>query len=76
MFRLDLKLLEDRGREALGEDISILGYCRYKEYTDLIESNTISTKVQVNLHTLGMLVLNRIVGEVDNTYVVTVNYNA
>jgi len=41
---------------------------------DMIKSNMISNKVQVNLHTLGMLVLNRIVGEVDNTYVVTVNY--
>ena len=70
------KLLENRGRESLGEDIGILGFCRYKEYMDMIKSNMISNKVQVNLHTFGMLVLNRIVGEVDSTFVVTVNYNA
>jgi len=42
----------------------------------MIKSNMISNKVQVNLHTFGMLVLNWIVGEVDSTFVVTVNYNA
>ena len=43
------------------------------EYVDLIDSNTISNKVQVNLHMLGTLILNQIVGEVDNTYVVIIN---
>jgi len=65
-----------RCRDALGEDIGIQGCRRYKEYVDMIERNMNSNKLQVNLHMLGTLVLNRIVGEVDGTYVVTINYNA
>jgi hypothetical protein len=43
------------------------------KYVDLNDSNVISNKVQVDLYMLGTLVLNRIVGEVDNTYVVAIN---
>jgi hypothetical protein len=54
--------------------VKMSAYCRQDmEYADLTDSNTILNKVQVDLHMLGTLVLNRIVGEVDSTYVVTIN---
>lgn len=43
------------------------------EYTNLTESNAITDKMQVDHYMLGMLVLNQIVGEVDDTFVVTIN---
>ena len=40
---------------------------------DLTKGNALTNKVQIDLHMLGPLMLNRIGGEIDCTDVVTVN---
>jgi hypothetical protein len=41
--------------------------------TDVPDGNVLMDKVKINLNMLGVLVLNRVGGEVDGTDVVTVN---
>jgi hypothetical protein len=43
------------------------------EDTDLTDGDLFSDEMKINLHMLGALVLNGVVGEVHDTYVVTVD---
>jgi hypothetical protein len=43
------------------------------EHADLTNGDLFSNEVKINLRMLGALVLNGVVGEVHNTYVVTVD---
>jgi hypothetical protein len=43
------------------------------EDTDLTDVDLFSDEVKINLYMLGALVLNRVVGEVHDTYVVAVD---
>jgi hypothetical protein len=43
------------------------------EDTDLTDGDLLLDEVKINLHMLGALVLNRVVGEVHDTYVVAVD---
>jgi hypothetical protein len=43
------------------------------EDADLIDSNLLSDKMKINLHTLGALMLNRVGGEVHDADIVVVD---
>jgi hypothetical protein len=67
------KLLKHRGRETLREHVGELRCRRDMEDVDLTDGNLFSGEVKINLHMLGALVLNGVVGEVHDTYVVAVD---
>jgi hypothetical protein len=77
MFSADVetgsKLLKHRGRETLREHVGKLRCRRDMEDADLTDGDLFSDKVKINLHMLGALVLNEVVGEVHGTYVVAVD---
>jgi hypothetical protein len=70
------ELREGRGRKALGEDVSELGGGRYMENPNISNSHPITNKVQVNLHMLRLLMLNRVGGEEHGADVVAVDERA
>ena len=70
------ELGEHYGRQPFGEDISILERRRYMENTNISKSNTITKKIEVNLHMLGMLMLNRVRRKVHGGDVVTVDHSS
>ena len=67
------KLLEDRSGQPFGEDVSVLRGRRDMHNTDITEADAFVNKVQVNLHMLGTLMLDRVAGEIDHADVVTIN---
>jgi hypothetical protein len=67
------ELREGRGRKTLGEDVSELGGGQYMENPNISNSHTVTNEVQVNLHMLRPLMLNRVGGEVHGADVVTVD---
>jgi hypothetical protein len=67
------KLFKHRGRETLREHVGELRCRRNMKDADLTDGDLFSDKVKINLHMLGALVLNGVVGEVYNTYVVAVD---
>ena len=60
--------------QSFSEYVRILKCCWNMKNMDFSKSNTIMQKVQINVHVLGALMLDQIVGEVHNTDVVTVNH--
>jgi hypothetical protein len=70
------ELREGGGRKTLGEDVSKLGGGRYMENPNIANSHPVSNKVQVNLHMLRPLMLNRVGGEVHGADVVAVDERA
>jgi hypothetical protein len=70
------ELREYRGGQALGEYASKLGSGRDMEDPNIIDNNTVTNKVQVNLHMLRPLMLDRVGGEVHGADVVTVDERA
>jgi hypothetical protein len=67
------KLLKHRGRETLREHVGELRCHRDMEDADLTDGDLFSDELKINLHMLGALVLNGVVGEVHGTYVVAVD---
>jgi hypothetical protein len=67
------KLREGRGGKTLGEDVSELGGGRYMKNPNITNSHSVSNEMQVNLHMLRPLMLNRVGGEVQGTDVVAVD---
>jgi hypothetical protein len=76
MLRLDRNSAEGRGRKTLGEDVSELGGGRYMENPNISNSHPVTNEVQVNLHMLRPLMLNRVGGEVHGADVVAVDERA
>jgi hypothetical protein len=70
------ELREGRGRKTLGEDVSELGGGRYMENPNISNSHPVTNGVQVNLHMLRPLMLNRVGGEVHGADVVAVDERA
>jgi hypothetical protein len=70
---IGLKLFKHRGRETLCEHVGELRCRRDMKDADLTDGDLFSDKVKINLHMLGALVLNGVVGEVYGTYVVAVD---
>jgi len=70
------KLRECRGGETLGEDVDELGDSRNMENPSISDSNLVTNKVQVDLHILHPLMLNRVCGEVHGADVVAVDESA
>jgi hypothetical protein len=70
------ELREGRGRKVLGEDVSELGGGQYMENQNIANSHPVSNEVQVNLHMLRPLMLNRVGGEVHDAEVVAVDERA
>jgi hypothetical protein len=56
------ELREGRGRKTLGEDVSELEGDRYMENPNISDSHPVTNEVQVNLHMLRLLMLNRVGG--------------
>ena len=71
-----MKLRECRGGDTLGEDVSELGGGRNMEDPNISDSNQVTNKVQVDLHMLRPLMLNRVCGEVHGANVVAVDESA
>jgi hypothetical protein len=67
------ELREGRGRKTLGEDVSELGGGRYMENPNISDSHPVTNEVQVNVHMLRPLMLNRVGGEVHGADVVAVD---
>jgi hypothetical protein len=67
------ELREGRGRKTLCEYVSELGGGRYKENPNITNSHPVTNEVQVNLHMLRTLMLNRVGGEVHGADVVAVD---
>jgi hypothetical protein len=66
------KILEG-GRQSFGKDVSILRRGRDVTNTNIASSDAFPYEVQVNLHMLGPLMLHEISGEIDGTYIITVD---
>jgi hypothetical protein len=67
------KLFKHRGRETLREHVGELRCCRNMKDADLTDGDLFSDEVKINLHMLGALVLNGVVEEVYDTYVIAVD---
>jgi hypothetical protein len=65
-----------RGRKTLCEYVSELGGGRNMENPNITNSHPVSNKVQVNLHMLRPLMLNRVGGEVHGADIVAVDERA
>ena len=70
------KLRESRGGKTLGEDVGKLGGGRDMENPNIADSDPVVHEVQVDLHMLRPLVLNRVGGEVHGADVVAVDERA
>jgi hypothetical protein len=70
------ELREGRGRKTLGEDVSELEGGRYMENPNISNSHPVTNEMQVNLHMLRPLMLNRVGGEVHDADVVAVDERA
>ena len=71
-----MKFGEGRGQETLGEDVGELGGGRDVEDPNIADGDSITDKVEINLHMFGLLVLHRVGGEVHCTDIVTVDQRA
>jgi hypothetical protein len=69
------KLIEHRGGEALREDVDELRCRRNMEDANLTDGDSLSYKMKINLHMFGVLMLNRVGGEVHSADVVAVDEN-
>jgi hypothetical protein len=67
------KLFKHRGWETLREYVGELRCHRDMKDADLTDGDLFSNEVKINLHMLSALVLNGVVGEVYDTYVVVVD---
>jgi hypothetical protein len=67
------KPIEHRGRETLRGHVGKLRCRRDMEGADLTDGDFFSDEMKINLHMLGALMLNRVVGEVHITYIVAVD---
>jgi hypothetical protein len=67
------KLIKHRGGESLREDVGELRCRRDMEDADLTDGNLLSDKMKINLHMLGVLMLNRVGGYVHNADIVAVD---
>jgi hypothetical protein len=72
----ELKLIENRGGEALREDVDELRCRRNMEYANLTNDDSLSDKIKINLHMFGALMLNGVGGEVHGTDIVAVDESA
>ena len=70
------ELGERRGGESLGEDVGELGGGRHVEDPNIADGDLVTNEVEVNLHVLRPLVLNRVGGEVHRANVVAVDKSA
>jgi hypothetical protein len=64
------------GGQTLSEDVGKLGRGRDKENPNIANSNSITNKVQVDLHMFRLLMLNRVSGEVHGADIVAVDERA
>ena len=65
------KLLKQRGRKTLGENVSVLRRRRNVKNPNMTEGGLLSNKVEIDLNMLCPLMLYQITGEIYNTDVVT-----
>jgi hypothetical protein len=70
------KLRKHRGGEALREDVIELRRCHTVEDADVSDVNLFADEMEINLNMLRLLMLNWVVGEVDNVDVVAVDNGA
>ena len=70
------KVQEDRWRETLHEDISILERGRNVENTNIPEGDALTDKVEINLDMLRPLMLNRVGGKIYCTDIVAVHHSS
>jgi hypothetical protein len=71
--KIDLELVEYRLRKSLGHDVGILQICGHMNDMYLTERHQFTNKVYVYLNMLCPSMMNRVVGEVHNKHIVTVD---
>ena len=67
------ELLKQCRRQTLGKNISILITRRHMKHSNLTRNNQITNKMNINLNVFGTLMLNWIAGQINGTYIITVN---
>jgi hypothetical protein len=70
------KLIKRRGEDPLHEDVDELRCRRDMEDADLADDNLLSDKMKINLHMLGVLMLNGVGEEVYDADVIVVDKGA
>jgi hypothetical protein len=70
------KLSEHREGKTLCEDVCELRCRRNIDYADLPDGDLLLNKIEINIHMLGALMLNRVGGKVHDTNVVVVDKGA
>ena len=73
-IQIATKVQEDRRRESLREDISILE--RGRNVEDIPEGDVLTDKVEINLYMLRPLMLNRVGGKIYCTDIVAVHHSS
>jgi len=68
------KLHEHGRRKTFGEDVGVLGRSGNVQDADFTEGDSFSNEVQVDLNMLGLLMLNRVGGEVNDADIIAVDH--
>ena len=67
------KLLKQRGRKTLGENVNVLRRRRNVKNPNVTEGNLLSNKVEIDLNVLRPLMLYWIAGEIDSTDIIAID---
>jgi hypothetical protein len=67
------EIRERQGGQTLGEDVGKLGGGQDMENPNISDGNPVTNEMQVNLHMLRLLMLNRVGGEVHGNNVVAID---